>query len=243
MRQVLKMFINGEWVDSESGQTREVLNPAHGGPIAIVTEGNEKDVQRAIAAAKTAFYEGGWWETKAVERARLLYAVADQLEARAEQFAMTDTLNNGKPLREARFDVSDAVACFRYYAGIATKPHGQTYEVADPIQAMVVREPIGVCGQIVPWNYPLLMAVWKLAPALAAGNTIVFNLRKSRRCLRSICSRSSSRWDFLPESSIWCWVPARQSGKNWQPTMTSIRSLLPVEPKPVEASCRPQPAI
>lgn len=174
MSEVLKMFIDGQWVLSESGETRNVLNPANGEAIAVVTEGNEKDARKAIAAAKTAFYESGWWDTPASERARLLFAVADRLEARAAEFAQTDTLNNGKPLREAEFDVSDAVACFRYYAGLATKPHGQTYEVADPMRAMVVREPIGVCGQIVPWNYPLLMAAWKLAPAIAAGNTVVF---------------------------------------------------------------------
>jgi betaine-aldehyde dehydrogenase len=113
-------------------------------------------------------------DTPAVERARLLLAVAQKLEERAEEFAALETLNNGKPLREAQYDISDAVACFRYYAGLATKPMGQTYEVPDGQQAMVIREPIGVCGQIVPWNYPLLMSVWKIAPALAAGNTIVF---------------------------------------------------------------------
>jgi betaine-aldehyde dehydrogenase len=171
---VLRMFINGEWVLAESGHTREIVNPADGGIIGTVTEGNERDVRKAIDAAKTAFYDGGWWETPAVERARLLFEVANKLEARADEFARLETLDNGKPLREAVGDVNDAIACYRYYAGLATKPHGQTYEVADQMQALVVREPIGVCGQIIPWNYPLLMAAWKLAPALAAGNTVVF---------------------------------------------------------------------
>jgi betaine-aldehyde dehydrogenase len=172
--EVLKMFIDGQWVESSSGETRNVINPANGEVIAVTTEGTEEDVRRAVAAAKRAFYEDGWMDTPASERARLLFAVANKLEERAEEFAYRETLDNGKPLREAAFDVADAVACFRYYAGLATKPHGQTYEVADPMQAMVVREPIGVCGQIIPWNYPLLMAAWKLAPALAAGNTVVF---------------------------------------------------------------------
>ncbi len=171
---VQRMYIDGEWVASESGQTREVINPANGEVIAVVTEGTAADVEKAVQAAKTAFYESGWWDTPAGERSRLLFKVADLLEDRAEEFAMTDTMDNGKPLREARFDVSDTVGCFRYYAGLATKPHGQTYEVSDPMQALVVREPIGVCGQIIPWNYPLMMAAWKLAPALAAGNTVVF---------------------------------------------------------------------
>lgn len=174
MADVLQMYINGEWVNAASGETREVLNPATGEVIAVVTEGNEEDARRAIAAAKYAFYEGGWWDTPASERARLLFEIANKLEARAAEFAALETDDNGKPLREAEFDVADAVACFRYYAGLATKPHGQTYEVADPMQAMVVREPIGVCGQIIPWNYPLLMSAWKLAPALAAGNAVVF---------------------------------------------------------------------
>ncbi|MFT9849733.1 aldehyde dehydrogenase family protein [Aneurinibacillus sp. REN35] len=172
--ETLKMFIDGQWVETASGETRNVINPANGEVIAVTTEGTEEDVQRAVAAAKRAFYEDGWMDTPASERARLLLAIADKLEQRAEEFAQRETLDNGKPLRETGFDVADAVACFRYYAGIATKPHGQTYEVSDPMQAMVVREPIGVCGQIIPWNFPLLMAAWKLAPALAAGNTVVF---------------------------------------------------------------------
>lgn len=168
------MFIDGEWVEAGSGETREIINPANGDVIAVVTEGGEQDARKAIRAARKAFDEGEWPEMSAYDRANLLLKVADKLEERADEFARTDTLDNGKPLREAAFDAADAVACFRYYAGLATKPHGQTYDVADPMQAMVVREPVGVCGQITPWNYPLLMAVWKLAPALAAGNTVVF---------------------------------------------------------------------
>lgn len=174
MAERLNMFINGEWTASQSGQTRDIVNPANGNVIAIAAEGDEKDAERAIAAAKAAFYEGGWWGTPAAERARLLFKTADLLEANKDEFVRMETLNNGKPLRESVFDVNDAIACFRYYAGLATKPHGQSYEVSDPMQAVVVREPIGVCGQIIPWNYPLLMAAWKLAPALAAGNTVVF---------------------------------------------------------------------
>lgn len=168
------MFIDGQWVASLSGQTRDILNPATGEKIAVVTEGDVPDVRLAVAAAKRAFYEDGWMDTPPVERARLMFKLADTLEADADAFAKLETQNNGKTLRETYCDVSDACACFRYYAGLATKPHGQTYDVADPMQAMVVREPIGVCGQIIPWNYPLLMAAWKLAPALAAGNTVVF---------------------------------------------------------------------
>ncbi|MDF2613779.1 MAG: betaine-aldehyde dehydrogenase [Clostridia bacterium] len=174
MNEIKKMFIDGQWVVSLSGKAREVVNPSNGEVFALVTEGSAADVKLAVAAAKRAFYEDGWMDTKAIERARLLYAVADEIARCASELSLLDTLDNGKPLRETEFDVSDAVTCFRYYAGIATKPHGQTYEVADAIQSIVIREPIGVCGQIIPWNYPLLMAAWKLAPALAAGNTVVF---------------------------------------------------------------------
>jgi len=170
----LKMYINGEWVEARSGKTREVLNPATGEVIALAAEGDVEDARDAIQAARQAFDSGIWSDLPAAERARFLFAIADKLEQRTEELVRLETMDNGKPLRESRFDVADAVACFRYYAGIVTKPDGQTYHVADPVQAMVVREPIGVCGLIVPWNYPLLMAVWKIAPALAAGNTIVF---------------------------------------------------------------------
>lgn len=170
----LKMYMAGEWVDAENGETREIVNPATGEVIARAAEGTEEDAKKAIRSAREAFDSGSWSELAAAERARYLFAIADKLEERAEELAALETLDNGKPLREARFDVADAAACFRYYAGMVTKPDGQTYHVADPVQAMVVREPVGVCGLIVPWNYPLLMAVWKIAPALAAGNTIVF---------------------------------------------------------------------
>lgn len=168
------MYIAGEWVEAEEGQVREVFNPATGERIAQVSEGGLSDVRRAILTARQVFDETDWPETPPVERARLLNLLASKLEERAEEFAVLETQNCGKPLRESRFDISDAVNCFRYYAGLINKPLGQTYQVSDPMATMVVREPIGVCGQIVPWNYPLLMAAWKLAPCLAAGNTTVF---------------------------------------------------------------------
>jgi betaine-aldehyde dehydrogenase len=150
------------------------VDPATGKTIATTVQGTLEDVDRAVAAARRAFDEGPWRETTALARARMLLKLADIVDAHAEELAAIETGNNGKPLREACFDVADAANCFRYYAGLVTKPTGQTYDVPDAMQAMTVREPIGVCGQIVPWNYPLLMGAWKLAPALAAGNTVVF---------------------------------------------------------------------
>ena len=140
----------------------------------MAADSEASDVEDAITAARLAFDEGPWPWTPAAERAGKLFKLADLIESNAEELARLDTLNNGKPLREARFDAADAAGCFRFYAGLATKPQGQTYEVGDPnIVAETVREPIGVCGQIIPWNYPLLMAAWKLAPGLAAGNCCI----------------------------------------------------------------------
>ncbi|MEB3100843.1 aldehyde dehydrogenase family protein [Ferviditalea candida] len=169
----LKMYIDGKWVDAQSGATREVINPANGEVIAVATEGGAEDARLAIAAARRAFDSGVWSDMPAVERGKYLLKIANKLEEKAEELKVLETMDCGKPHRESEFDIADAINCFRYYAGIVTKPDGQTYHVSDPMQAMVVREPVGVCGLIVPWNYPLLMAIWKVAPALAAGNTIV----------------------------------------------------------------------
>ncbi len=167
-------YINGQFVPARSGRTRSYLNPADNTVLGEATESETEDVEAAISAARQAFDDGPWPLTPAGERAARLFKLADLIEKNAEEFARRDTLNNGKPLREARFDAADTAGCFRYFAGLATKPHGQTYEVGDPnILSQSVREPIGVCGQIIPWNYPVLMAAWKLAPGLAAGNCCI----------------------------------------------------------------------
>lgn len=171
-------YINGQWQASVSGGTREIINPGNGEVLALVTDSVAEDSKQAIAAAKAAFYQSGAWRRMAgPKRADLLLRIADAIAARADELAVMDTLDNGKPLREARCDVDDAAACFRYYAGLITKPQGGVYEVSDgfgPMHAYSMHEPIGVCALITPWNYPLLMAAWKLAPALAAGNCVVF---------------------------------------------------------------------
>ena len=170
----LKNHIDGVFVPAIDGAVRAYHNPADNSKLGEAAESSTKDMQRAILAARKAFDEGPWPRTPAGERASKLFQLADLLEARAGEFADMDTRNNGKPLRESLFDVADAAGCFRYYAGLATKPQGQTFEVGDTnIVCQTVREPIGVCGQIIPWNYPLLMAAWKLAPGLAAGNCCI----------------------------------------------------------------------
>ncbi len=170
---VVPMYVAGEWRLAADGGAREIHNPANGHVIARVAEGEAADADAAIAAARRAFDGGPWGSTSAADRAALLFKVADAIDAHRDEFMRIDTLNNGKPLRETEYDAVDAANCFRYYAGLATKPHGQTFDVPAPSQTFTVREPIGVCGQIIPWNYPLLMAVWKLAPALAAGNVCI----------------------------------------------------------------------
>ncbi|RYM02723.1 aldehyde dehydrogenase family protein [Sporolactobacillus sp. THM7-7] len=168
------MYINGEWRHGGANQKRTIINPANGEVIAEAVEGTVSDVKQAVQAARKAFDSGIWSELSAEERADYLLQAADKIDERHDELTALETMDNGKPLREAGYDISDAAACFRYYAGLILAPHGETYHVPDNMQAMVVREPIGVCGLIVPWNYPLLMSVWKIAPALAAGNTIVY---------------------------------------------------------------------
>jgi betaine-aldehyde dehydrogenase len=166
--------INGQWVAARSGATRDILNPADNKVIVKATDSGAADAEDAVTAAREAFDQGPWGKSTGPERAEKLFALANLVEKHAEEFARFDTENNGKPLREARYDAADAASCFRYYAGLASKPQGQTYSVSDPnMVCLTVREPIGVCAQIIPWNYPLLMAVWKLAPGLAAGNACI----------------------------------------------------------------------
>lgn len=172
---VLDMYINGEWIESASRKTREIINPATNEVIATVTEGTKEEAGKAVKAAKEAFYTNGWKQTYARTRADYLFKISNKLKERKEEIAMLETLNNGKIYEDALGDVDDAINQFEYYAGLATKPHGQTFEVPDEIQSMVVREPIGVVAIIVPWNYPLVMAAQKMSAALAAGCTVVVN--------------------------------------------------------------------
>jgi betaine-aldehyde dehydrogenase len=140
-------FLDGQWRPSLGGLTREILNPANGEVIGIVADSNADDTRRAIAAAKQAFYSrGDWRRMSGPKRAEMLLAIADGIKARAEELATLDTLDNGKPLREARADVDDAAACFRYYAGLIGKPQGGVYEVPDgfgPMHAFAMHEPVG----------------------------------------------------------------------------------------------------
>ncbi|RIV19079.1 aldehyde dehydrogenase family protein [Fibrisoma montanum] len=169
-----QMLINNHWVGASDGGTRTITDPADGEVLGTVPEATTADVDRAVQAAREAFDNGSWKnDDNALHRAQLLMALANRVREQAGMLAELDTRNCGKPLAEAEADVADAANCFDYYAGLATKVMGETVPVPMNMMSMVVREPVGVAAQIVPWNYPLLMAVWKLAPALAAGCTLV----------------------------------------------------------------------
>ncbi|MBY0357068.1 MAG: aldehyde dehydrogenase family protein [Candidatus Obscuribacterales bacterium] len=166
-----QLFIDGKFEDGASERT--LYNPANGEPLCKVAEASAAQVEKAIKAARKAFDRGPWPRLTAQDRAAFLNKIADKIDENARELAQLETLNGGKPYREAKYDIADAAGCFRYYAGLVTKPTGQTVDVGAPSVTQIVREPIGVCGQIIPWNFPFLMAAWKLAPALAAGNTCV----------------------------------------------------------------------
>jgi phenylacetaldehyde dehydrogenase len=175
-----KMLINGKWCDAASGKTFPTYDPSTGEVLAQIAEGGWEDINRAVIAARNAFEHGPWRKMTASERGRLIWKLGDLLEANTEEFAQLESLDNGKPFTIARAaDVPLAVDLFRYMAGWATKIEGNTIPISVPYTpgarylAYTLREPVGVVGQIIPWNFPLLMAAWKLGPALASGCTVV----------------------------------------------------------------------
>jgi acyl-CoA reductase-like NAD-dependent aldehyde dehydrogenase len=174
-QQPVKMLIGGQWVTAASGKTFATYNPSTGGVLANVAEGDAEDINRAVAAARAAYESGPWAKMSPSQRGKLLWRVAELIEEHAEELAMLETLDNGKPIRYSRAsDVPLTADHFRYFAGWATKIEGETIPVSIPnMLTYTLREPLGVVGQIIPWNFPLQMASWKLAPALAAGNTVV----------------------------------------------------------------------
>jgi betaine-aldehyde dehydrogenase len=168
-----QLFIDGQWVDAESGKTFATPNPATGEILAEVAEADKADVDKAVAAARRAF-EGKWGRMSARDRGRLLYKFSQLIESKSQELAALETADNGKPIKESLYiDLPGVVENFEYFAGWATKIEGETIPVPGQMFNYTLREPLGVCGQIIPWNFPLLMAAWKLAPALAAGNTVV----------------------------------------------------------------------
>jgi phenylacetaldehyde dehydrogenase len=177
LSQKRKMLIGGQWVEAASGKTFDTYNPATGEVLARVPEGDREDIDRAVKAARKAFQEGPWPEISPAQRGRLLLKLADLVEKNHEELAELETLDNGKPVFFSRIaDVPATADMFRYFGGWATKVEGTTVPISMPgakYLAYTLREPVGVVGQIIPWNFPLIMASWKLAPALAVGCTVI----------------------------------------------------------------------
>ncbi len=171
----VKMLIGGQWVTSASGKTFETINPSTGEVLAHVAEGGSEDINRAVIAARKAFESGPWPKMTPSQRGRLLWKLADLIEQNTDELAQLETLDNGKPIKYSKAaDVPMTADHFRYFAGWATKLEGETIPVSIPnMFTYTLREPLGVVGQIIPWNFPIQMAAWKLAPALACGNTVI----------------------------------------------------------------------
>lgn len=167
------LFINGEWVAATEGGTRTIVCPANGEEVGVVAEATATDTEKAIAAARAAF-DNKAWDITAPERGSFLIKVAEQIRERKDEFARAESLDTGKRLVESEIDMDDIANCFEYYGKIAGQDAGRMVDAGDPaVVSKIVHEPVGVCGMITPWNYPLLQAAWKIAPALAAGNTFV----------------------------------------------------------------------
>jgi betaine-aldehyde dehydrogenase len=162
-------YVNGEWIPSLSRETFPVYDPSTEEIIAQVASSNAADVDRAVKAARVAFDSGPWGQTNAAERGRILFKLAEKIRQNAGMLAELESRNSGKPIVEAEFDIADVATCFEYYGGLANKVLGHVNPVPANALSFTLREPVGVAGQIIPWNFPLLMAAWKLAPALAAG--------------------------------------------------------------------------
>lgn len=189
------LFINGEFVPSEAGKMREAYSPADGSHLARFAEASEKDVDRAVKAAQEAFKTYRTWNNH--QRAELLYRIADVIDANKEHLAMVETMDNGKPIRETMsMDVPQSADHFRFFAGLIKTDQGTVRKVNNQLLSLVLREPIGVVGQVIPWNFPLLMAAWKLAPALAAGDTIV--IKPSSSTSLSLLELARLTKDIIP---------------------------------------------
>ena len=166
-------FVNGKWESSASGKTFPVYDPSTEEVMAQVAEADAADVDRAVTAARAAFDSGPWAQTTAQDRGRVLFKLAEKVRQNSAALAELECRNSGKPIVEAEYDIADVATCFEYYGGLATKVTGHVNPVPANALSFTLREPVGVAGQIIPWNYPLLMAAWKLAPAIAAGCTCV----------------------------------------------------------------------
>jgi betaine-aldehyde dehydrogenase len=168
----LPLYIGGRFTNGRD-VSQEIINPATGSPIARAARATREETLAALQAAREAFDSGGWSDVPAMKRGQVLLEIAKRLREASAELARLETENMGKPIFESEFDVADAATCFEYYGGLANKITGEVNPVPDDALSLTLKEPVGVCGQIIPWNYPLLMAAWKIAPALCAGCTVV----------------------------------------------------------------------
>jgi acyl-CoA reductase-like NAD-dependent aldehyde dehydrogenase len=169
-----KLFIDGRWVDAVSGKTFETINPATGRALTPIAEGDKEDIDLAVRAARRAFEDGDYPKMSGSDRGKLLWRIGELILKHSEELAQLETLDSGKPISDSRtVDIPFSAEVFQYFAGWATKIHGETIPVPGNFLNYTLREPVGVVGQIIPWNFPLLMAAWKIAPAVACGNTCV----------------------------------------------------------------------
>ncbi|WP_135303761.1 aldehyde dehydrogenase family protein [Haloarcula amylovorans] len=194
-----QLFIGGEWVPSASGKTFETTDPTTGETLAEVQAGNAEDIDRAVEAAWEA-YDETYSSLSTAERQSMLESIADAVEDHKEEFARLESLDNGKPITEARIDMDLVIDHFRYFGGIARAHEGKTVGTDDSRHVQTLREPYGVVGQIIPWNFPLLMAAWKLGPALSAGNTVV--LKPAEETPMSILKLMEVTEDVIPDGVV-----------------------------------------
>ncbi|CAD6197241.1 unnamed protein product [Caenorhabditis auriculariae] len=202
--QFTQLFINNEFVNARSGKTFETFNPANGKLIAKISEGDKADVDAAVKAANQAFRTGSEWRTMdAARRGHLLNKLADLMERDRVILASLESLDNGKPYAIAyNADLALSIACLRYYAGWADKNHGKTIPIAGDYFTYTRHEPVGVCGQIIPWNFPLLMQAWKLGPALAMGNTVVMKVAEQTPLSALHVAALTREAGFFPDGVI-----------------------------------------
>ena len=240
LRSPRKLLIDGQWVDAASGKTFATPNPATGEVLANIAEGDAEDIDRAVKPPRAGRSRTGPWRSMTPsERGRLIWKLGDLIQEHADEFAELESLDNGKPLGVARAaDVPLAVDLFRYMAGWATKIEGNTIPISVPYMpgakflAYTLREPVGVVGQIIPWNFPLLMAAWKLGPALAAGCTVRAQARRADAADRAAAGRADRRRPASRRaSSTSSPASARPPARRWPRIRTSTRSPSPARPR------------
>lgn len=196
------VYVNGEFSECSSVKRMDIFDPASGAVIAQVPECTRREMESAIDSARRAFDDGPWRASTGQQRARVLFKIAEGIRKNAAKLAELETLNMGKPLTESEFDVADAATCFEYFGGWATKIFGDVNPVPDNAYSFTTKEPVGVCGLIIPWNYPLMMAAWKLAPALAAGCTMILKPAESTPLTALELARILDEIDELPKGVV-----------------------------------------